>query len=63
VILLFLGFIVMCDDALGSLKQQAEVVVHGQPWFYLRLVVYRFFWLSEGAYGFSGDSLLEADVA
>ncbi|MGA8859280.1 MAG: hypothetical protein WB506_04665 [Candidatus Sulfotelmatobacter sp.] len=21
----------------------------GQPWFYLRLVAYRYFWLSEGA--------------
>jgi hypothetical protein len=26
-----------------------------QPWFYLRLVAYSFFWLSEGAYGLSRD--------
>jgi len=26
-----------------------------QPWFYLRLVAYSFFWLSEGAYSLSRD--------
>ena len=28
-----------------------------QPWFYLRLDAYSFFWLSEGAYGYSRDSV------
>ncbi len=28
-----------------------------QPWFYLRLFAYGFFWLSEGAYSFSRDSV------
>ena len=28
-----------------------------QPWFYLRLAAYGFFWLSEGAYSFSRDSV------
>ena len=28
-----------------------------QPWFYLRLAAYSFFWLSEGAYGYSRDSV------
>src|SRR6266436_7504000 len=27
-----------------------------QPWFYLRLEAYSFFWLSEGAYSLSRDS-------
>ena len=30
-----------------------------QPWFYLRLEAYSFFWLSEGAYGSSSDSVPE----
>jgi hypothetical protein len=29
--------------------------VQCQPWFYLRLEAYSFFWLSEGAYGYSRD--------
>jgi hypothetical protein len=32
-----------------------QVVAMCQPWFYLRLVAYSFFWLSEGAYGLSRD--------
>jgi hypothetical protein len=36
--------------------------VQCQPWFYLRLFAYGFFWLSEGAYGFSRDSLPKAAV-
>jgi hypothetical protein len=39
------------DDAFRFLTQTSRVVVHCQPWFYLRLVAYSFFWLSEGAYG------------
>ena len=33
------------------LTQTSRVVVQCQPWFYLRLAAYSFFWLSEGAYG------------
>ena len=40
-----------CDDALGFLTRASSVVVKCQPWFYLKLVAYSFFWLSEGAYG------------
>jgi hypothetical protein len=31
-----------------------------QPWFYLRLAAYSFFWLSEGAYGYSRDLVHKA---
>src|SRR5712664_1635510 len=44
------------DDVLRFLTQTSSVVVRCQPWFYLRLEVYSFFWLSEGAYGLSRDS-------
>ena len=37
------------DDAVRFLTQTSRVVVQCQPWFYLRLFAYRFFWLSEGA--------------
>ena len=37
---------------LRFLTQTSRVVVLCQPWFYLRLAAYSFFWLSEGAYGF-----------
>ena len=33
-----------------------------QPWFYLRLAAYSFFWLSEGAYGYSRDLVLQAPI-
>src|SRR4029077_5845867 len=33
----------------------SSVVVKCQPWFYLRLGAYSFFWLSEGAYGLPRD--------
>ncbi len=36
---------------LQLLTQTSSVVVKCQPWFYLRLEAYSFFWLSEGAYG------------
>jgi hypothetical protein len=45
------------DDALRFLTQTSSVVVQCQPWFYLRLAAYSFFWLSEGAYGYSRDSV------
>ena len=32
------------------LTRTSSVVVQCQPWFYLRLEAYSFFWLSEGAY-------------
>jgi hypothetical protein len=41
----------------GSFTQTSSVVVQCQPWFYLRLAAYSFFWLSEGAYGYSRDSV------
>src|SRR6266403_982679 len=41
------------DDVLRFLTQTSSAVVRCQPWFYLRLEAYSFFWLSEGAYGFS----------
>src|ERR1700752_626112 len=44
------------------LTQTSRVVVQCQPWFYLRLVAYDFFWLSEGGYGLSRDSLPKAAV-
>src|SRR5260370_19692381 len=44
------------DDVLRFLTQTSSVVVRCQPWFYLRLEAYSFFWLSEGAYGLSRDS-------
>jgi hypothetical protein len=47
------------DDALRFLTQTSSVVVQCQPWFYLRLAAYSFFWLSEGAYGYSRDSVLK----
>src|SRR5580692_10624864 len=45
-----------CDDVLGLLTLTSSVVVRCQPWFYLRLEAYSFFWLSEGAYSLSRDS-------
>src|SRR5271156_3267294 len=36
---------------------QAKLVVECQPWFYRRLVAYRYFWLSEAAYRVMGDSV------
>jgi hypothetical protein len=39
------------DDVLRFLAQTSSVVVRCQPWFYLRLEAYSFFWLSERAYG------------
>ena len=33
----------------------SRAVADCQPWFYLRLTAYSFFWLSEGAYGYSRD--------
>src|SRR3977135_802058 len=51
------------DDVLRFLAQTSSVVVRCQPWFYLRLEAYSFFWLSEGAYRLSRDSGgLEAPV-
>src|SRR5258708_12325250 len=44
------------DDVLRFLTQTSSVVVRCQPWFYLRLEAYSFFWLSEGASGLSRDS-------
>jgi hypothetical protein len=44
------------DDVLRFLTQTSSAVVRCQPWFYLRLEAYSFFWLSEGAYGLSRDS-------
>src|SRR5467141_2898113 len=44
------------DDVLRFLTQTSSVVVRCQPWFYLRLQAYSFFWLSEGAYSLSRDS-------
>src|ERR1700687_6147914 len=44
------------DDLLRFLTQTSSVVVRCQPWFYLRLEAYSFFWLSEGAYSLSRDS-------
>jgi len=35
------------DNALRLLTQTSSVVVSCQPWFYLRLRAYSFFWLSE----------------
>jgi len=37
------------NDADQFLTQTSRAVVQCQPWFYLRLFAYRFFWLSEGA--------------
>src|ERR1700690_3208654 len=45
------------DDALRFLTQTSRVAVLCQPRFYLRLAAYSFFWLSEGAYGYSRDSV------
>ena len=39
------------DDVIRLLTRTSSVVVRCQPWFYLRLEAYSFFWLSEGAYG------------
>jgi hypothetical protein len=36
------------NDAHQFPTQTSKLVVQGQPWFYLRLFAYRFFWLSEG---------------
>src|ERR1700722_18055733 len=36
------------NDAVQFPTQTSRVVVQCQPWFYLRLFAYRFFWLSEG---------------
>src|SRR5271163_2187306 len=49
------------DDAVRFLTQTSSVVVRCQPWFYLRLEAYSFFWLSEGAYGLPRDSVPEHD--
>jgi hypothetical protein len=62
VISLFARFIVMSQRRPRFLTQTSRVVVQCQPWFYLRLVAYDFFWLSEGAYGLSRDSLPKAAV-
>ena len=48
------------SDAHQSSTQTSRVVVQCQPWFYLKLFAYRFFWLSEGAWRFSKDSVPEA---
>jgi hypothetical protein len=48
------------NDAHRFPTQTSRAVVQCQPWFYLRLFAYRFFWLSEGAKGFSKDSVPEA---
>jgi hypothetical protein len=37
------------NDAHQFSAQTSRVVVQCQPWFYLRLFAYCFFWLSEGA--------------
>src|SRR6202158_5993994 len=37
------------NDAVQFLTQTSRAVLQSQPWFYLRLFAYRFFWLSEGA--------------
>jgi hypothetical protein len=42
----FIGVIV---TTLSASDATSRVVVRCQPWFYLRLVAYSFFWLSEGA--------------
>src|SRR5712664_3643489 len=44
------------DDVIRLLTRTSSVVVRCQPWFYLRLEAYSFFWLSEGAYSLSRDS-------
>ena len=49
------------DDVLGLLTLTSSVVVRCQPWFYLRLEAYSFFWLSEGTYGLPRDSVPEHD--
>ena len=46
------------DDANRVLRTwQADLVLECQPWFYRRLVAYRYFWLSEAAYRVMGDSV------
>ena len=47
------------DDVLGLLTLTSSVVVRCQPWFYLRLEAYSFFWLSEEAYGLPRDFVPE----
>jgi hypothetical protein len=52
------GFIFRGDDANRVLKLgKRTLVVECQPWFYRRLVAYRYFWLSEAAYRVMGDSV------
>src|SRR6266480_2830693 len=48
---LFRRFTSRRDDVLRLLTRTSSVVVRCQPWFYLRLKAYSFFWLSERAYG------------
>jgi hypothetical protein len=44
------GFIFRGDDANRVLKLgKRTLVLECQPWFYRRLVAYRYFWLSEAA--------------
>ena len=40
-----------CADGPRLLTKTSIAVVRWQPWFYLRLEAYSYFWLSEGAYG------------
>ncbi len=48
-VLLLPRFIVMSQRRIWYQTPTSSVVVRCQPWFYLRLVAYSFFWLSEGA--------------
>ena len=59
---LFSKLFVYVTTPFGSLDATSRVVVQCQPWFYLRLMAYDFFWLSEGAYGLSRDLVLRALV-
>jgi hypothetical protein len=40
-----------------KLRKQGRWLLMGQPWSYLRLKAYSFFWLCEGAYGDFGGSV------
>ena len=44
------------DDAFGFWCDKQYGCKNCQPWFYLRLEAYSFFWLSEGAYSLPRDS-------
>jgi len=46
----FCGFISVVTTPIESRTGQADLVLECQPWFYRRLVAYRYFWLSEEAY-------------